>query len=227
MDLESKIILIYGPTASGKSKFALKLAQKIDGEIINADSMQVYKELKVLSARPRKEDINKKEKSLKAEAEKRIKTGLLLNAFGEEKKVQVSNDEINNELRKQMGMMPGQEKIVQDYYQKNPAALNSLRGSIYEEKIIEEIKKNGKSVVKEVTKEEAEKILKDENEKSLKDQAKYSPNPDADEIKNKDKAETIKDKNKKIIKTKKSEVSKKKPASELKKKKLPKKVSKK
>ena len=59
MDLESKIILIYGPTASGKSKFALKLAQKIDGEIINADSMQVYKELKVLSARPRKGDINK------------------------------------------------------------------------------------------------------------------------------------------------------------------------
>ena len=58
MDLESKIILLYGPTASGKSKFALKLAQKIDGEIINADSMQVYKELKVLSARPRKEDIN-------------------------------------------------------------------------------------------------------------------------------------------------------------------------
>ena len=59
MDLKSKIILIYGPTASGKSKFALKLAQKIDGEIINADSMQVYKELKVLSARPQKEDINK------------------------------------------------------------------------------------------------------------------------------------------------------------------------
>ena len=59
MDLESKIILIYGPTASGKSKFALKLAQRIDGEIINADSMQVYKELKVLSARPQKEDINK------------------------------------------------------------------------------------------------------------------------------------------------------------------------
>ena len=187
----------------------------------------IEEEMKILSQGMGKEDISKKEKSLKAEAEKRIKTGLLLNAFGEEKKVQVSNDEINNELRKQMGMMPGQEKIVQDYYQKNPAALNSLRGSIYEEKIIEEIKKNGKSVVKEVTKEEAEKILKDENEKSLKDQAKYSPNPDADEIKNKDKAETNKDKNKKIIKTKKSEVSKKKPASELKKKKLPKKVSKK
>ncbi len=52
MDLKSKIILIYGPTASGKSKFAVQLAKKINGEVINADSMQVYKELKILSARP-------------------------------------------------------------------------------------------------------------------------------------------------------------------------------
>ena len=52
MDLKSKIILIYGPTASGKSNFAIKLAKKIRGEIVNADSMQVYKELKILSARP-------------------------------------------------------------------------------------------------------------------------------------------------------------------------------
>ena len=52
MDLKSKIILISGPTASGKSSFAIKLAKKIDGEIINADSMQVYKQLKILSARP-------------------------------------------------------------------------------------------------------------------------------------------------------------------------------
>jgi len=56
MDLRSKIILIYGPTASGKSSFAIKLAKKINGEVINADSMQVYKELKILSARPNKED---------------------------------------------------------------------------------------------------------------------------------------------------------------------------
>ena len=56
MDLKSKIILIYGPTASGKSEFAIKLAKKIKGEIINADSMQVYKDLKILSARPYKKD---------------------------------------------------------------------------------------------------------------------------------------------------------------------------
>ena len=59
MDLKSKIILIYGPTASGKSKFAVKLAKKISGEIINADSMQVYKELKILSARPNQKDYKK------------------------------------------------------------------------------------------------------------------------------------------------------------------------
>ena len=59
MDLKSKIILIYGPTASGKSTFAIKLAKKIKGEIINADSMQIYKELKILTARPIKNNFNK------------------------------------------------------------------------------------------------------------------------------------------------------------------------
>ena len=59
MDLKSKIILIYGPTASGKSNFSIKLAKKINGEIINADSMQVYKELKILSARPNPKDYKK------------------------------------------------------------------------------------------------------------------------------------------------------------------------
>ena len=52
MDLKSKIILISGPTGSGKSSFAIKFAKKVNGEIINADSMQVYKQLKILSARP-------------------------------------------------------------------------------------------------------------------------------------------------------------------------------
>ena len=59
MDLKSKIILIYGPTASGKSNYAIKLSKKIKGEIINADSMQIYKELKILSARPLKKDYQK------------------------------------------------------------------------------------------------------------------------------------------------------------------------
>ena len=56
MGILSKIILISGPTASGKSSLAVKLAKKINGEIINADSMQVYKQLKVLTARPKKQE---------------------------------------------------------------------------------------------------------------------------------------------------------------------------
>jgi tRNA dimethylallyltransferase len=59
MDFKSKIILISGPTASGKSNFSIKLAKKIKGEIINADSMQIYKELKILSARPNRKDYKK------------------------------------------------------------------------------------------------------------------------------------------------------------------------
>ena len=59
MDLSSKIILISGPTASGKSNFAIELAKKVKGEIINADSMQVYKELKILTARPNPKDYQK------------------------------------------------------------------------------------------------------------------------------------------------------------------------
>ena len=59
MDIKSKIVLISGPTASGKSKFAINLAKKINGEIINADSMQVYKQLKILTARPKKKSLIK------------------------------------------------------------------------------------------------------------------------------------------------------------------------
>ncbi len=58
MDQQSKIFLIAGPTASGKSDFAIKLAKKINGEIINADSMQVYKQLKILTARPKSNKID-------------------------------------------------------------------------------------------------------------------------------------------------------------------------
>ena len=54
-----KIILIAGPTASGKSKIAISIAKKVKGEIINADSMQVYKEFSILTSRPNKKDLKK------------------------------------------------------------------------------------------------------------------------------------------------------------------------
>ena len=57
--MSKRIILIAGPTASGKSKLAIEIAKKIKGEIINADSMQVYKEFSILSSRPSSKDLKK------------------------------------------------------------------------------------------------------------------------------------------------------------------------
>ena len=57
--MSKKIILLAGPTASGKSRLAIQLAKKLNGEIINADSMQVYKEFSVLSSRPKREELKK------------------------------------------------------------------------------------------------------------------------------------------------------------------------
>ena len=57
--MSKKIILLAGPTASGKSKLAIQLAKKIKGEIINADSMQVYKEFSILSSRPNNQELKK------------------------------------------------------------------------------------------------------------------------------------------------------------------------
>ena len=57
MEQEKKVILLAGPTASGKSKFAIKLSKHFRGEIINADSMQIYKEISILTSRPNFQDI--------------------------------------------------------------------------------------------------------------------------------------------------------------------------
>ena len=124
-------------------------------------------ELSVISHGMKEEEIKKNKKELEAKAKKRIKTGLILNEFGQKNNVKVTEQELNLEIQKQFQMMPGQEKIVKEYYEKNPSAIASLRGSLYEEKIIKEIKKQGKANLKEITKEEAEKLLKAENEKSL------------------------------------------------------------
>ena len=128
----------------------------------------IKQEIDILSQGMKDEDRKKNETKHKKQAERRIKTGLVLNEFGENNKIVVTDKEIQNELQKQLGSMPGQENFLKEYYEKNPSALASLRGSIYEEKIINEIKSKGKPNKKTITKAEAEKILKDENEKSIK-----------------------------------------------------------
>jgi len=126
-------------------------------------------EIKILSQGMKEEELNKNKKNLEKKALKRIKTGLILNEFGEQNKINVTEQEMQTEIQKQLRMMPGQEKMLQEYYQSNPSVLANLRGQLYEEKILKEIKLKAKSNLKEITKEQAEKILKEENEKHMKE----------------------------------------------------------
>ena len=100
-------------------------------------------------------------------AKSRIKLGLLLNELGEKNNIKVSENEVKAEIQKQIQGMPGQEKMVIDYYQKNPNASQSLKGSLYEDKIIDLIKKKIKLDIKEIDTKEAEKIIADFNKPNI------------------------------------------------------------
>jgi len=104
-------------------------------------------------------------------AKSRIKLGLLLNEYGEKNNLKVTDDEVRAEIQKQIRGMPGQEKMVLDYYQKNPSASQSLKGSLYEEKIIDLIKSKIKLTSKEINSKEAEKIISEFNKPDVKDSA--------------------------------------------------------
>ena len=117
------------------------------------------------------EEIEKNKKLNEETAKKRIKTGLILNEFGEQNNLKVNEEEIKNEIQKQIQMMPDQAKQVTEYYQKNPSAVASLRGGIYEEKIISLIKEKARSTKKNITTDEAEKIILDQNKEPKKSSA--------------------------------------------------------
>ena len=121
----------------------------------------IEEEVKILSQGMTEEDSKKSRKNFEEIAKKRIKVGLILNEFGEQNKIKVTEQEVQAEVQKQLRMMPGQEKMVMEFYQKNPSALASLRGTVYEEKIIDLIKTKAKPNKKEISKEEVEKILKE------------------------------------------------------------------
>ena len=146
----------------------------------------IEEEVKILSGGMKDEEIKKNKNKFEETAKKRIKIGLILNEFGEQNNIKVEEHEIQAEVQKQLRMMPGQEKMVMEFYQKNPSALASLRGNVYEEKIISLIKTKAKSKKVNLTKEEADKILKEENDRHLKEH-----HNDHDHGSSKSKKETI------------------------------------
>ncbi|MDC1154118.1 trigger factor [Candidatus Pelagibacter sp.] len=177
----------------------------------------IDEEVKVLSQGMDDNEAKKNKAKFTETAKTRIKTGLILNEFGEQNKIQVTEQEIQAEVQKQLRMMPGQEKMVMDFYQKNPSAVASLRGTVYEEKILNLIKEKAKPNKKEISKEDAEKILKEAH----KHDHNHDHEHDHDHGKDEEKKET-----KKKAETK-SEVKKKPSVKTSKSKPAAKKVSKK
>ena len=118
-------------------------------------------ELSIMTQNLKKEDIEKNKNKNEKLARSRIKLGLILNEYGEKNNLKVSQDEINNEIQKQIRGMPGQEKMVLEYYKKNPYAAQSLRGAIYEDKIINLFKSKISMNSKTLSSKEAEKIISD------------------------------------------------------------------
>ena len=135
----------------------LKEIEKFKVEEIPENLIQ--EEVKILSQGMNEDEAKKNKKSFETKAKTRIKVGLILNEFGEQNKIKVEEQEIQAEVQKQLRMMPGQEKMVMEFYQKNPQALASIRGNVYKEKIIKLIKSKAKANKKKITKLEAEKII--------------------------------------------------------------------
>ena len=103
-------------------------------------------------------------KEYRAIAERRVRLGLVLGRMGEKQGVVVSEQELQNALMNRMRQFPGQEKMVIDYYRRNPAAMMELRGPIFEQKVVDAIVATAKLDEKTVSKEELQKMVEDEEE---------------------------------------------------------------
>ncbi len=125
----------------------------------------IQEELALMSQGLKKEEFEKNKKEREKIAKKRIKLGLILNELGEKNKLKVDEQELRSEIQKQVQSMPGQQKQVIEFYQKNPSAASNLRGSIYEEKIINLIKKQSKQTKKTISTKEAEQIIEEHHKK--------------------------------------------------------------
>ena len=147
----------------------------------------IDQEISIMTQNLKPEEKEKHQSNNEKLAKSRIKIGLLLNEYAEKNNIKVSDDEVRNEIQKQIKGMPGQEKMVLEYYQKNPNASQSLKGSLYEEKIIDLIKSKINLISKEINSKEAEKIIADFNKPNLNTEESKTKSP----AKNKSKLKKI------------------------------------
>jgi len=127
----------------------------------------IDQEILIMTQNLKPEEKEKHKSNNEKLAKSRIKLGLLLNEYGEKNNLKVSDEEVKNEIQKQIKSMPGQEKMVLEYYQKNPSASQSLKGSLYEEKILDLIKTKINLISKEINTKDAEKIIAEFNKPNI------------------------------------------------------------
>jgi trigger factor len=141
---------------------------------------QTYKELKIDPKAPEdakakkeraeffKKEVGKKEEELgdfyKKAANRRVRLGFLLTAYGQKHGITVSNDELQGAFERELKQYPGQEKQIVDYYRQNPQAIKSLSAPIFEEKVIAQIAAAFPSEPEEMTLSVLEKMLENEGE---------------------------------------------------------------
>ena len=152
---------------------------------INLPENLIQQEMTLMTQNMKKEDIEKNKNETEKMAKRRVKLGLILNEIGEANNLKVEEQEVKNEIQKQVQSMPGQQKQVLEYYQKNPSAASSLRGSIYEEKIIDLIKNKSKKTKKIISLKEAEEILKEKNKTEKSTKPKITTNETKKKVKKK------------------------------------------
>ena len=145
----------------------------------------IDQEISIMTQNLKPEEKEKHKISNEKLAKSRIKLGLLLNEYGEKNNLKVSDEEVRLEIQKQVKGMPGKEKMVLEYYQKNPNASQSLKGSLYEEKIINLIKSKMNLTSKEVNTKEAEKIIADFNKPNIDSAKSKTTSPTKNKLKSK------------------------------------------
>jgi len=146
----------------------------------------IDQEISIMTQNLKPEQKDKHKTNNEKLAKSRIKLGLLLNEYGEKNNLKVTDDEVRAEIQKQIKGMPGQEKFVLEYYQKNPGASQSLKGSLYEEKILNLIKSKIKLNTKEIDTKEAERIISEFNKPNIVEQkSSNTKSPSKEKIKSK------------------------------------------
>tara|TARA_Y100001970_G_scaffold54950_1_gene69678 strand:- start:1884 stop:3233 length:1350 start_codon:yes stop_codon:yes gene_type:complete len=93
-------------------------------------------------------------------SKRRVKLGILLQYIAKEKKISVEEKELTNGMMAYASQYPGQEKQIIEYFKKNPSSIETIRGPILEEKVINAVISSSKTVKKKINKEEYEDLEK-------------------------------------------------------------------